>query len=377
MISSQPNEKINALLAERIAAGDFPSAVYVVAENGEIVFADALGQAVREPVNRKATIETIYDLASLTKPLVTGLLCAIFLERGLFDLDEPIGPRLTEFENTDKGALTFRQLLTHSSGFPAWRPFYLLTGGDKERILSTIANENLEANPGKRVKYSDLNFITLGFALERMTSLNLNELAQQEIFKPLQLKRTCFNPPQEWKEQIAASEIGNHHEKKTCVDEGFDVTKYNWREYLIWGEVHDGNAHFLGGVAGHAGLFSNAEETLQIALQFLPSHIRLLKSETRALFRQNMTDGMEEARSLAWQLAMTTDSTAGPELSPDSFGHLGFTGTSLWIDAARDRVFMLLTNRVHDHALPFVLINGARRAFHTLASTELNRLQMK
>ena len=375
MISPQPNEKINALFTERISAGDFPSAVYIVAEKDAIVFADALGYAVREPVKRETTIETIYDLASLTKPLVTGLLYAIFFERGLLDLDEPIGPRLTEFQKTEKNDLTFRQLLTHSTGLPAWRAFYLITNNDKEKTLSAIADERLEASPGKRVKYSDLSFIILGFALERMTGLKLNELAQQEIFGPLQLERTLFNPPQELRDKIAASETDNGHEKKMCIDEGYDVTKYNWREHLIWGEVHDGNAHFLGGVAGHAGLFSNVKETLSIALQFLPAHTQLLKPETCALFRQNMTVDLEEARSFAWQLASTKDSTAGPELSPDSFGHLGFTGTSLWIDGERDRVFVLFTNRTHDHSLPFVLINNVRRTFHTIASTELNNLR--
>jgi CubicO group peptidase (beta-lactamase class C family) len=156
-----------------------------------------------------------------------------------------------------------------------------------------------------------------------------------------------------------------------CVESGTN-THTNWREHLIWGEVHDGNSHFLGGSAGHAGLFSNARDTLRIATQFLSSHTELLKPDTCALFRTNMTGGLEEARSLAWQLASTPDSTAGPALSPDSFGHLGFTGTSCWLDPTRDRTYILLTNRTHARPLPFVIINSARRAFHTLASAALN-----
>jgi len=372
MITAKSNEAINALLLERITAGDFPSAVYLVAEKGEVVFADALGLSVRVPEKSLATIETIYDLASLTKPLITGLLSAILLERDVFKLDDAVGLYLPEFEKEGKGSLTFRHLLTHTSGFPAWRPFYLLTD-DRRKILEKIANEKLETKPSTSVKYSDLNFITLGFALERMTGLKLDVLAQREIFDPLKLQNTFFNPPSSLKNKIAASEIGNAHEKKTCEDEGFDASCYAWREDVIWGEVHDGNAHFMRGVSGHAGLFSNAEETLKIALQFLPEHTQLLKKETCELFRQNMTEGLEEHRSFSWQLASTKDSTASTELSPDSFGHLGFTGTSVWIDARRDRVFILLTNRTHDHALPLVLINSTRRKFHSIASIELNQ----
>jgi CubicO group peptidase (beta-lactamase class C family) len=222
-----------------------------------------------------------------------------------------------------------------------------------------------------------LNFIALGIALERMSGLRLDELARREIFAPLNLNNTFFSPPFRFHYKTAASEIGNTHEKKTCEDEGYDISKYAWRETVIWGKVHDGNAHFMGGVAGHAGLFSNAEETLKIALQFLAPHTKILKPKTCSLFRQNMTVGLEENRSLAWQLASTKDSTAGPDLSIDSFGHLGFTGTSLWIDALFDRVFILLTNRTHDHPLPFILINNVRRIFHSLAVKELNRIEGK
>ncbi len=176
--------------------------------------------------------------------------------------------------------------------------------------------------------------------------------------------------------EVAACETGNAYERGMC-EEGFGAGSSsgyrNWREHLIWGEVHDGNAHFLGGAAGHAGLFSTAPETLRIAEQFIAERTELLAPETCALFRANMTEGMGEARSLAWQLAATPDSTAGPRLPPDSFGHLGFTGTSCWVDASRERVFILLTNRTHARALPFVNINSVRRAFHTEAVAALDR----
>ena len=141
---------------------------------------------------------------------------------------------------------------------------------------------------------------------------------------------------------------------------------------LIWGQVHDGNAYFLGGAAGHAGLFSTAGDTLILAKQFLASQTKLLKPETCKLFRKNMTEGLEEARSLGWQLGASKGSTAGPDLPPDSFGHTGFTGTSCWIDPNRERVFILLTNRTHAHGLPFVNINSVRRRFHSLAISALD-----
>jgi CubicO group peptidase (beta-lactamase class C family) len=146
----------------------------------------------------------------------------------------------------------------------------------------------------------------------------------------------------------------------------------NWREELIWGQVHDGNAHFLGGAAGHAGLFSTAQETLKLANQFVAAQSQLLKPATCEWFHRNMTAGLNEARSFAWQLAETRDSAAGPDLPPDSFGHSGFTGTSCWIDSGNERIFILLTNRTHGHALPFANINSVRRRFHSLAVVALD-----
>lgn len=374
LIERRPAEAVTRMLAERIEAGDFPSAVYLVAERAQIRFADAIGDAVRETSARHAaTLETIYDLASLTKPLSTGLLCAIFYERGLLKLDATVATYLPEFNRPDKHRFTVRQLLTHTSGLPAWRPLYLLTGGEREKTLKVIAGENLESEPGSRVVYSDLGFIALGLLLERIASAHIAELARREIFVPLGLRRTFFNPDRALLTEVAACESsGNAYERESCAVEESALSYKGWRENLIWGEVHDGNAHFLGGAAGHAGLFSNAFETFQIARQFLKEETSLLSPATCSLFRQNTTQGLNEARSFAWQLAATPQSTAGTELSPDSFGHLGFSGTSCWIDPTRERVFILLTNRTHARTLPFANINGVRRNFHTLASAALD-----
>ncbi|MDQ2974197.1 MAG: beta-lactamase family protein [Acidobacteriota bacterium] len=367
-----PANAISSFLAERIDVGDFPSAVYLVAESGREVFADALGNAVVEPRKIPATLETIYDLASLTKPLITGLLCARRIELGELTLDSSVSHYLPEFDRTDKNMITVRELLTHSSGLLAWRPLYILTQGEPDRAMAAIASLDLEYKAGTRVVYSDLSFITLGFLLQRLTGKRLAELALSEIIQPLNLKRTFFNPDRAMQNGLAASELGNSYERNMCRDT--NAGEYDkWRKDLIWGEVHDGNAYFLGGAAGHAGLFSTAGETLALANQFIASQTQLLKPETCELFRTNMTEGMEEARSIAWKLAASRESSAGPDLPCDSFGHAGFTGTSCWIDPQHDRVFLLLTNRTHARKLPFENINGVRRQFHSLAVQSLDR----
>jgi len=359
------------MLRGRIEAGDFPSAIYLVAANGQPIFSDAFGDAVLEPKKHPATIETIYDLASLTKPLVTGLLCARMIEADALSLDSPVAQHFAEFDRADKRQITVRHLLTHTSGLPAWRPLYLLAG-NRDSVLAAIAKEPLFYESGTRVVYSDIGFIVLGLLLASLTSHTLDHLAQREIFAPLQLEHTFFNPGLASQTGIAACESGNAYERDMCERDFAAPANATWREKTIWGEVHDGNAHFLGGVAGHAGLFSTAGETLRLANQFIAGRSELLSPETCELFRQNMTDGLNEARSFAWQLAATKDSTGGPALPADAFGHNGFTGTSCWIDPHHQRIFIMLTNRTHNHGIPFANINAARREFHRLAVAALN-----
>ena len=365
------SESVSTFLDQQITAGDFPSAVYLIAEGGDIMFADARGHSVADPYRIANKLDTIYDLASLTKPLITGLLCSHFIELGEITPDSAVGHYLPEFERADKQMITVRELLTHTSGLPAWRPLYVLAEGEPERAIGAIADLKLEYKPGARVIYSDLGFITLGKLLERLTGHSLSILAKREIFDALKLRHTFFNPDYELQSDIAACEAGNVYEDAMCAELGSEGPSHS-RRRLIWGEVHDGNAYFLGGVAGHAGLFSTASETWQLAQQFMANQTQILKPETCQMFRTNMTRGLEEARSIAWQLASTKDSTAGPSLPPDSFGHSGFTGTSCWVDPHRDRVFILLTNRTHARQLPFANINEVRRQFHTLSVEALS-----
>jgi len=370
--------EIATFLNGRIVAGDFPSAVYLVAEKGEIVLHEALGHAVVEPERIEAKLDTIYDLASLTKVLVTGLLVAKFVEDGKFPIDGRVSVYLKEFDTEGKRTITLSELLTHCSHLPAWKPFYLLVT-DPSEIFSVIGATPLNFEQ-EAVTYSDLNFIALQNLLERVADSNLKTVVPELIFEVLGLRETFFNPPQAMKQRIAASEKGNGFEKQTCGEQGYlkspaiERGADSFRTEIIWGEVHDNNAYFMGGVAGHAGLFSTAEETFKIAQQFLPNYTTLLKPETCELFHTNFTPRMNEHRSFAFQLASTPDSTAGSKMSPESFGHLGFTGTSLWIDPVKERVFILLTNRTHNRPLPFVNINSVRRRFHDMAIEYLDKI---
>lgn len=386
------HKKISEFLQTRIDAGDFPSAVYLVAEKGQIKFHDALGCAVVEPERIEAKVDTIYDLASLTKVLVTALLLARRIESGEVDLDDYVRQHLGELARRQ---FSVRDIAAHVSRLPAWIPLYITAPGFlrtrtkrehlpfsdpkiNEFVISKIAAaEDTSESP---VVYSDLNFILAGFVIERILRMSIYDAFTAEVIDRLRLVRTFFGDLGTLRREIAACENGNGYERQTCLELGYisndssaasDAGDSLFRDHLIWGEVHDGNAYFMGGAAGHAGLFSTAEEVFKIAQQFLPSYTKLLKPETCELFRKNFTPGMNEDRSFAFQLASTEGSTAGTKMSPESFGHTGFTGTSLWIDPVKERVFVLLTNRTHDHSLPFININSVRRQFHDLAVTFL------
>lgn len=367
------SEKISAFLKERIEAKDFPSAVYLVAEMGEIVLQDALGFAALEPEKIAAKIDTIYDLASLTKPLVTGLLCAKLIEKNEINLTDKIAKYFDEFDTNEKREITIENLLTHTSGFTAWLPFYSIADS-RLQIPHLIASQPLAAKVNERVVYSDLNFLILTFLLEKIYGETLDKIAQKEIFAPLGLKETFYNPPKKLQKRIAASEKGNLFEKQLSAEIGFAEKESERPKSKIHNRtsVHDGNAAFMNGVSGHAGLFSTTFETFKIARQFLAEETVLLKPETCRLFRTNFTRDLNEARSIAFQLAETENSTASSGLSKDSFGHLGFTGTALWIEPQTERIFILLTNRTHARRLPFANINSVRRDFNAIASRILN-----
>ncbi|HWO01408.1 MAG TPA: serine hydrolase domain-containing protein [Blastocatellia bacterium] len=377
------SDRVSSFLQSQIKRGAFPGAQYVIGEAAQIAAEHAMGLAVVEPEHIPTTLDTIYDLASLTKPLVTSALIVKFAEQGLIDLEAPAARYLTELDVRGKQHITIKHLLTHVSGFPNWRPLYL-EARDREDVVAAIARIATPLSP--RLLYSDLNYVLLGILLERLTGERLDGLAAREIFAPLSLKRTMFNPPAELRREIAATECGQVFEHANAdadliAHEGVEVAAssspgvpaagaHRWRDGVIWGEVHDGNAYFMNGVAGHAGLFSTAREVFQIASQFLEGS-KLFKHESLWLFRTNFTSGQDTARSLAWILAATSDCSAGPSLPPAGMGHNGFTGGSVWMEPEKRRVMILLTNRVHPR-VDAIDMKAIRQRFNSLAIESLD-----
>lgn len=386
------SKRLSEYLETQIARGAFPGAQYVVGENQQVIRESAVGFAVIEPERIAATVDTIYDLASLTKPLVTSLLAVIFAALGAIDLDAPLGQYLDEFNDKRKRQIALTQLLTHVSGLPNWRPLYLETKNpaDVPAYIAGLLDDSIDAKTFPLV-YSDLNYILLAYVLERTSGERLDRLAQKHIFDPLNLKRTMFNPPPDLKREIAATEHGQTFEQANAASDAEaqreeeregDTPSHGlsaspppvhpyWRKDVIWGEVHDGNAYYLGGVAGHAGLFSVAREVFQIANQFLRGS-SLVGEDGLRLFAKNFTDGHETSRSIGWILASSKDCSAGPLMPQTAMGHTGFTGTSVWIDPDKRRVFVLLTNRIHPRVSTFDM-KEVRQQFNTLAVEELDQ----
>jgi beta-glucosidase-like glycosyl hydrolase/CubicO group peptidase (beta-lactamase class C family) len=326
------------LLDRAVADDAFPGGVLAVGLRGQLAL-HAFGKLSRDAKAPAVTTETIYDLASLTKPIVTTTSVMMLAEQNRVDLDAPVERYLPEWSAAAKrdpnpawrSRVTVRMLLLHDSGLPGIREYFKDTKG-RDAIVARAMGEPLVREPGKQVEYSDPGFILLGAIVERLTGKPLDAFARSTIFAPLEMKRSFFNPPSDIRMQIAPTE--------------FDVA---FRKRLIRGEVHDENAWAMGGVAGHAGLFSTASDIATFAQMILDggiyAHHRLLARATIEKFTTRQQIG-ESARTLGWD-APVQPSSSGPYFSSASFGHTGFTGTSIWIDPQRELFVILLTNRVN------------------------------
>jgi CubicO group peptidase (beta-lactamase class C family) len=272
---------------------------------------------------------TLYDMASLTKVIATTTLAMILEESGRLDLDRTVASYLPEFNAPDKATITVRQLLIHRGGLEAFAPLFRTFRG-REAYLTQINQRPLAFQPDTRTVYSDWDMILLQLVMERITASTLDSLAREMIFEPLGMLDTRFNPPAEMLGRVAPTEI--------------DTT----RGGLVRGFVHDENAWAMGGVAGHAGLFSTARDLAVFAQMMLNggevNGVRILKPETMA--RWTARQGAESSRALGWDTP-SDGSSAGRYFSPRSFGHTGFTGTSIWIDPEKNLFVVLLTNRVN------------------------------
>jgi len=323
----------------------FPGAVLAVCASGKPVFFEAFGHAALLPDPTPMTRETLFDLASLTKPLVTTTLVMILVAEGRLGLDTPVARYFRSWDSGDKARITVRHLLTHTSGLPAWQPLYRMldpalapTTQDKDSILRAVAREPLVSEPGAISRYSDLGFMVLGSVVEAMTGTDLDHLSTERIFKPLGLVSSFYLP------------IGSASTRERLAGRSVAATEdCPWRGRVLRGEVHDENAYAMGGVAGHAGLFADARDVSRLVMawrdaqlgfdSFLPSNL-VSEWVTR---QTGLGDG---GWALGWTVP-TPPSTSGRHFSSRSFGHLGFTGTSIWVDPAADLAVVLLTNRVH------------------------------
>ncbi|HUD71463.1 MAG TPA: serine hydrolase domain-containing protein [Dongiaceae bacterium] len=356
---------IDEFLRQHAQAGVFPGASYLVAEGDRVIAEGAVGDAVREPEVLPATCATLYDLASLTKPLATAIIAVRLAAAGRLRLDDRLGDRIDGWSPRDaRGGLTLLDLLTHRSGLPAWDALYAHATDRAGRIARLQALPPAHP-PLLGVTYSCPNYLLLGFAIERTAGATLEGLFRDLVGAPLGGPDILYRPGRERRPRIAATERGNARERALA---GAAAASYNaWRSEIIWGDVHDNNAHSLGGVAGNAGLFGSARGVATVAREFLPGGRGLFGDEERALFAHDFTPGLDQARSVGFQIAATPGSAAGAALARESFGHTGFTGTSLWVDPRSRRLYVLLTNRVHPRWQDFDM-NALRREFHALAA---------
>ena len=349
---TKPFHAVDRLMQRAVFQGVFPGGVILVAVHGKVVLRRAYGSA--DWFRRRAmACETVFDLASLTKPLATTLAVMHLVQRGLLVLDQPCCVYWSDFFKGEKASITVRHLLGHSSGLPAWQPYYLLLkdmpGQERRKaaLEEWMAREPLLSPPGERACYSDIGFMVLQGVLERVAQTTLDRYLEASIWKPLSVKGLFFNPTQQplTEAKYAATEL--------CP----------WRGRLLVGHVHDDNAYAIGGVAGHAGLFGSADAVWNL-LQ------NLFFIETGVIddgpFESSLVKKFfERQKGTDWALGFDTPaevgSSAGRYFSPESVGHLGFTGTSFWMDRRKGIIVILLTNRVHPSRH-----NGRIKAFRPL-----------
>ena len=352
-------QRVDRAIDKAIDAAELPGAVVLARmprEGERMEHCSVRGFAVVRPERLPMRRETVFDLASLTKPIATTTAVLQLVQDGAIDLDTPVSKYLPTFSEREKDGVTIRHLLTHSSGLKPWRAFHelmierekktgerlLCTPAAREMVIDRVLRSALVHEPGAAAVYGDLDFITLGAVVEAVSHQTLDEIFRERIAAPLGLGDTFFAPfgegtalPDSLRHRIAATE--------NCP----------WRERILWGEVHDPNAWAMGGVAGHAGLFASADDVMTFAQTIVDVwHGRsdALPQEWVRRFaeRQHLPESSDWA--LGWDTPTAGKSSSGQHFSEQSIGHLGFTGTSLWIDLEREAIVVMLTNRVHQFA---------------------------
>lgn len=355
-------DSVTKLLLSEIDLGSFPGVNWIVGTSERPLISGSIGHSALKPAKIPVHPDTIYDVASLTKPLITTPLVLQAAAEGTIDLSEAVTRWIPEFKGTDKEDLTYIDLLTHRGGFQAWYPLYTQGLGDRS-YLEALVKRPLRYRPGTREIYSCLGFVTLTIVLERIYSEAVEDLAKKRIFEPLGLTTAMFSPPADLKYRIAATEWGNANERQMVAARSLEFDLF--RNYMIWGEVNDGNAFYMGGMAGNAGLFATAMDVYEIARQWIVGGGKLLPEGMVRLALRNYTIGLTENRGFGWLLHMTREDHPSAVLSEQCYGHTGFTGTSVWVDPSRDLILVLLTNRLHPYVKPLNM-QAIRREFHRL-----------
>jgi serine-type D-Ala-D-Ala carboxypeptidase len=353
-----------SVMKDAISSRAFPAASIAVTHQGRLIARKTLGHFTYESDSPLALPTTLFDLASVTKPVATTMAMLLY-ERGLLELEAPVIGVIPEFmadacgePDVRRRDVTFRMLLAHSSGLPAYEKLFL-KAHSREDLLRAAFATSLSADPGTRAEYSDIGFIILGAALERIAGESPDIFCQREIFGPLAMTHTTFNPPAATRAQILPTADERLSQTETC---GADTPvrqmpalpetptvnplpgRSTFRNRIIQGEVQDENASILGGVAGHAGLFSTAEDLALFAHSMLHAGRPILRPETVTLFTRRESAPAGTSRALGWDTP-SSPSQSGKHFGHRSFGHLGYTGTSLWIDPDRQLSITLLTNR--------------------------------
>lgn len=346
-------EAVRIFLQKEIKQQVTPGAVIRIRHRGKIILDEAIGTNSLETDKVPMTSRHVFDMASLTKVMVTLPAILQLCEVGEIHLHDKVVTFLPEFAANGKGNLTIQQLLTHSSGLIAHRP-YFERKLSKTEVLNEINDERLSYEPDTAVIYSDLGFMLLMEIIERVTTQTLNNYAQNQLFKPLSMNNTCYLPCFE-RERYAPTEYLEHLQSH----------KY--------GIVHDDNTEFMDGVSGHAGLFSTMEDlsvfTKMLENEGMHEGKKILDSRWLALARRNFTPFSDESRGLGWQLRGEGPSPAGDLMSPETYGHTGFTGTSFYIDPEKELTVMLLTNRVYFGRTPSMI--RLRPRLHNIIVTKL------
>lgn len=324
-------KNIDSLINRLILEECFPGAVIAVGRNNVLAFLQSYGYASLYPAKEKMTIDKVFDLASLTKVVCTTSMVMKAVEDGLIRLDDPISYFIPTFSGEKKDKVTIWHLLTHTSGLPPHVPLYSVLSS-KEDVIDYISKLKLEYTPGTKVVYSDLGFILLGTIIEKTFDTTLDVISQEKIFIPLGMNDTMFNPKGKLKERAVTTEY--------C----------KLRKRFLKGEVHDENSWFMGGVAGHAGLFSTAFDLSIFAQMLLNGGVydnkRIFSKTTIEEFTRIQTGHLNKNRALGWTIK-GRQCSCGDLMSSKAFGHTGFTGTSIWIDPTYNMFIILLTNRVH------------------------------